>query len=314
MEHGPIKSSRAVIGFLIPILAVFAASAARADIMLQQAANYGLLFEGAGGNTLQITNVTVNGNVGVGNTGKATDSGPSTINGGLFFSAANIGQFSNNNAGNVITGGVHYNIADVTAALNYVNSLNSTLGAESGTSININHTTTINASSGILDGNGNRVFRVTGFNTTNGDILTINGDAAHDNVVLNFIGLNANFNNQVVLNGINSDSVLFNFVGGSNLTGGPSLQINNNASSSPSNLVQGIFLDPNGAISVTNARLNGRVFGGDTHDFQYVSGSTLSSPNVPPVPEPASLTLALLALPGLIGVSCISWIRRRQIA
>src|ERR1700720_1797893 len=62
--------------------------------------NYALLFEGVGGNTLQVTNVTVNGNVGVATTGKMTDSGPSTINGGVNFSAANTGQFSNNNGSN----------------------------------------------------------------------------------------------------------------------------------------------------------------------------------------------------------------------
>ena len=262
------------------------------------ASQYGLLFEGAGGNTLQITNVTVNGNVGVGMTGKATDSGPSTVNGRIDFSAANTGQFSNNNASDVITGGVHYNVTTVTNALNYVNNLNTTLGAEAGTSVNIHNSTTINASAGVLDANGNRVFTVTGFNTTNSDILTINGDLAGNNVVLNFVGLSANFNNQVVLNGITSDQVLYNFVGGSNLTGGPTLQINDNASSFPNSSAQGVFLDPNGTISITNANVTGRVFGGDTHDFQYVSGNTLTAPTS--VPEPASLLLMGTGIAGLL--------------
>jgi len=48
--------------------------------------DYAILFEGAGGNTLQVTNVTINGNVGVGNTGQMTDSGPSTISGRIDFS------------------------------------------------------------------------------------------------------------------------------------------------------------------------------------------------------------------------------------
>jgi hypothetical protein len=299
------KSSKWILALgAFGVLLNLATPPARADIILNQAAQYGILFEGGGGNTLQITNVTVNGNVGVGNTGKATDSGPSTINGGLFFSAANTGQFSNNNASNVITGGVHYSVSNVASALNWVNGLNTTLGGELGTSVNINHSTTINASAGVLDANGNRVFTVTGFNTTNSDVLTIVGDAAHDNVVLNFTS-SANFNNQVVLKGINSDSVLYNFVGGSNLTGGPTLQINNNASSNPGS-VQGIFLDPNGAISVTNARVLGRVFGGDSHDYQYVSGSTLSQPLV--VPEPSSLALTLSAL----SLGSFGWLRRAR--
>lgn len=269
---------------------------------LGTAANFGLLFEGNGGNTLQITNVTVNGNVGVGLTGQATDSGPSTISGALDFSAANTGQFSNNNAADIISGGVNYNVSPVTQALNTVNSLNATLGAESGTNVAIGtgtgKTLTINASAGVLDAFGNRVFTVTSFNTTNSNVLTINGSAG-DYVVLNFTS-STNFNNQVVLTGgITADHVLYNFVGGSGLTGGPTLQINNNASgNNPPNIVLGVFLDPNGAISITNANVFGRVFGGDTHDFQYVSGSTITAPTS--VPEPAS---AVLLGTGLISVA-----------
>lgn len=293
------------------LLAIAVPQAAQAGFVIgPDAQNYALLFEGAGANTLQITNVTVNGNVGVGLTGKATDSGPSTINGRIDFAAANTGQFSNNNASDVITGGVHYSVASVTNALNAVNSLNTTLGAESGTNVNIQNSTTINASAGILDGNGNRVFNVTGFNTTNGDVLTINGDLAGDSVVLNFIGLSANFNNQVKLNGISSDQVLYNFVGGSNLTGGPTLQINDNLGNHTPDCsqgvycVQGVFLNPNGAISVTNANVVGRVFGGDTHDFQYVSGSTITQP-LTAVPEPKSVFF-------LIGFSAIVVIASRR--
>ena len=241
------------------------------------ATNYAVLDEGAGNHKLQITNVTINGNAGVGNTGMATDSGPSTINGRIDFSAASKGQFSNNNGKNVITGGVNYNAAAVTSALNSVNSLNTKLGGETGTPIAVNGTTTINASAGVLDANGDRVFTVTSFNTTNSSVLTINGDAAGDNVVFNFT-TNVNFNSQVVLAGITPDQVMYNVVGGSNLFGGPALQINNNASSSLSNLVQGVFLDPNGPISVSNTRLTGCVFGGGSQDMQIGGGTTISTP------------------------------------
>lgn len=294
---------------------------ARADnIPLGNAANFGLLFEGAGNNTLQITNVTVNGNIGVGMTGLATDSGPSTINGALDFSAANTGQFSNNNNGTVITGGVSYGVSSVTSALDTVNALNTSLNV-SGTNVSIGtgagQTLTINESAGTLqtiNGVTYRVFTVTGFNTTNSNILTINGNGSGAPVVLNFAG-SANFNNQVVLNGLTASQVLYNFIGGSNLSGGPTLQINDNLSNNTPNCslgqfcVQGIFLDPNGAISVVNANLVGQVFGGDTHDFQYVSGSTITSPTT--VPEPSALVLLATGLFVMIGLA--TW-RKAQLA
>jgi hypothetical protein len=283
-----------LVAFAIP-------KAARAGFVLGSASNYAVLYEGGGNNTLQITNVTVNFNIGVGGSGKLTDSGPSTVNGFIDFSAGNTGQFSNNNIANKFTG-VNYNVAAVTSALNTVNGLNTTLGGESGTNVNIQNSTTINASAGVLDGSGNRVFKVTGFNTTNSDLLTINGDAAGDSIVLNFIGLSANFNNQVKLNGISEDKVLYNFVGGSGLAGGPTLQINDNASSSPSNVVQGVFLDPNGSISAVNAHIVGRVFGGDSHDMQIVSGDVIDSP---PVPEPSFLGLLSAGVLALIGAHLV---------
>ena len=137
-------------------------------------------------------------------------------------------------------------MALVTLALNAVNTLNTGLGGFTGTSVSINGSTTINASTGtdrLLNGQHYSVFTVTGFNTTNNDVLTINGDGSGRVVVLNF-SANTNFNNQVVLNGLTSDQVLYNFVGGSNLTGGPALQINNQASLPAVSLV--IFWTPTG--------------------------------------------------------------------
>ncbi len=298
-----------------PALVIFTALTgyqAQAGIFLGDAANYAVLYEGGGNNTLQITNITVNFNVGIGGTtAKATDSGPSTINGRIDFAGANTGRFSNNNISNVISGGVHYGVSDVTTALNTVNLLNTTLGSEAGTSIKIGtgsgSTLTINAAAGVLDGNGNRVFNVTGFNTTNSDVLTINSDPAGDSVVLNFIGLSVNFNNQVVLNGISEDQVLYNFVGGSGLQGGPTLQINDNGHTHPGNLVQGIFLDPNGPISVVNTNIRGRVFGGDSHDMQIVSGDVLDAPPGNVIPEPSSVII-LASLGAIFG---LSGLRRR---
>ena len=285
----------------VVLLLVFAALPCFADgFNIGNASNFAILYEGNGGHTLQTTNVTLYGNVGVGSTGHMTDSGPSTFyaagstvpgSGTVYFSAANTGQFSNNNAANQFSGPV-FNSSMVTDALSTVNALNSALGGIAGTSITIHNNTTINASSGMLSTLpaclNCRIFTLTSFNTTNSNIVTING-AASDYVVIN-IGFSVNFNNQVTLTGgITEDHVLWNFVGGTNLNGGPTLQINTNASSYPSLAAQGIFLDPNGAISLTNANITGRVFGGGTHDLQYVSGTTVDAP--PAVPEPAALIL-----------------------
>src|SRR6266478_625346 len=88
-------------GVLFGLLPLQRASAFNID----GGSDYAILFEGGGNNNLQVTNVTVNGNVGVGGTGKMSDSGPSTV-GRIDFSAASTvpSQFSSNNGANVFTG------------------------------------------------------------------------------------------------------------------------------------------------------------------------------------------------------------------
>jgi hypothetical protein len=305
-------------GAIAVLLAAGATSSADSIIDLGAASNYAILFEGGGNNTLQITNVTTNtagtgagqgggiGNIGVGGTGKATVSGPSTVGGSIGFSASNTGQFSSNNASNVINGvspgTANFNVAAVASALNTVNALNTTLGALAGTNVSVNSNTTINASAGTFSAAGTgytniSVFHVTSFSLNNGQNLTINGDGIHS-VVLDFTS-NTNFHGNVVLTGgLTPDQVVFNFVGGSALTGGPTLDLNNGGGS-PSNssyLSQGIFLDPNGPVSVTNSNVRGRIFGGDSHDFQYVSGSNVTAP---PAPLPSSASAGMVLLGGL---------------
>jgi hypothetical protein len=277
-------------------LSALAAQRATAAFILGGGENYAILFQGTGGNTLQVTNVTVNGNVGVASTGKMTDSGPSTINGRIDFSAADTGQFSNNNGSNVITGGVHYSVPAVQSAMDYVNSLSQMINGDAGTAVAITNGTVLNASSGttyVVNGQTVQVFNATSFTNSNVAGLTINGTAS-DLVAINLGPLgNIQFHGGITFTGgIGADNVIFNVGDGdfSTHTGGSSLDINNNGG--VAGLAQGIFLDPNGAMDSTNADVFGRMFGGDSHDFQYVSGSTITSPPSQ-VPDPGSTVLLM---------------------
>jgi len=299
-----VSAVRWTIALAALLLVALAAPFARANEVAigVNASQYAVLYEGTGGNTLHITNVTINGNVGVGGTGKVSDSGPSTVNGRLDFSAANTGQFSGA-PGDTGPTPINYSVAAVTSALNAVNSLNSSL-AGLGNGLVINGTQTINESAGQMDtinGVTYRVFNITSYSSGDGKLLTINGDGSGDPVVFNFsFNSNVNLGGDVTLNGLNDDQVLFNFT-----SSGKNISLNNNASSFPSVAFQGIILAPNDVISLTNANLDGRVFGGDRSDMQIVSGTTIKAPGV--VPEPATLTLlgsGILALG--------SFLRRRK--
>ena len=263
-----------------------------------QASNYGVLYEGTGGHNLSISNVTINGNVGVGGTGAVQFSGPGTIAGRLDFSAANTGQFSNSNGSNVGPTSVNYNVANVTTALNTVNSLSSSL-AGLGTSLVISGNQTINASAGQLATVGGvtyRIFNVTSYSENDGKLVTINSDGSGNPVVFNF-GFNSNVNlgGDVALSGLGDDQVLWNFT-----SSGKDISLNNNASSYPLLAFHGIILAPNDKISLVNANLNGRVFGGDSSDMQIVSGDTINTPPPPStVPEASSIFLLSTVLFGV---------------
>ena len=266
---------------------------------------YTVLYEGTGGHNLQIANVTINGNIGVGGSGVVMDNGPSTIGGRVDFSAANTSQFNNNNGMNVGPTSVNFNTAAVTTALSEVNSLSTSLGGEAGANISINGNMTINASAGTLDGNGNRVFNVTSYNENDGNVVTINGDAAGDSVVLNFASSlgNVNLKGDVTLSGLSDDQVLWNFP-----SSGKNINLNTNDSSYPSLAFMGDILAPNDVLSMNAANLDGRFWGGDSSDMQIVSHDVINGPTpVTPTPEPGSLALLAAGLVALGGI-----VRRRQ--
>jgi hypothetical protein len=191
------------------------AAGAGASAYLGIAGNYGVLYTGTGGHNLQITNVAINGNVGVGGTGAVQFGGPGSIGGRLDFAAANTGQFHNNNGANVGPTSVNYSVPEVTAALSQVSSLNSSL-AGLGTSLAISGTQTINESAGQLvtvGGFSYRVFNVTSYSENDGKLVTINGDGSGNPVVFNFgFASNVNLGGDVALTGgLVDDQVLWNF-------------------------------------------------------------------------------------------------------
>jgi hypothetical protein len=294
-------------------IATVSTSPSRADgFDLGAATNFGLLYEGNGANTLSYNNSFFTGNIGIGGTGKFQGNGPGTITGNVDFSAANTGQFSN--SGVTITGTTNYMVGSVASALNTVNSLSQTLGLEAGTSTTITSGGSINASSGMLDSTGNRVFTVTSVSFPNGT-FTINGSST-DYVVLNVALGNVAFNGSIVLSGgITSDHVLINTTPATsnltnydsaytNLTGGPTLTISTSGLTT-----EGVFLDPTGDFQINHSILDGRLLGGDTHNSAFVSGAYLVTPTVS-VPGP----VVGAGLPGLVfaGGGLLGWWRRKR--
>jgi choice-of-anchor A domain-containing protein len=293
---------------LIAVIAVFVISAGPANanpIPLGVASSYAALYEGIGGHNLQITNVTINSNVGVGGTGVVQFNGPGAINGKLNFAAANTGQYKNNNGSNVGPTSVTYGVSAVTTALNTVNSLSSSLSGL-GSNLAISGAMTINESAGQRDtvnGVTYRVFKVTSYSENDGKVLTLNGDGSGDPVVFDF-GFNQNVNlggDVALTGGLTDDQVLWNFT-----STNQNVQLNNNASSYRNEAFQGVILAPNDKLQLTNANLDGRVFGGHNQDMQIVSGTTITTP-ASPVPEPSTLAMFALGVGGL-GFA----VRRRQ--
>src|SRR5579862_3631913 len=297
VERFTFRRGLVAVAFLISISMLVPAQV-NAGFSLGDAANYAVLFEGAGNNHLSINNGTIVGNVGLGDppggTPQAQLNSPLTINGNIQFAGSVNTSIGN---GVVVTGSITASNANVQTDLNNLNALSSTLSNEPGFSVAIsianNATQIVNAASGTLDGNGNRVFSLSSLAFVNGATLVINGDGAGDSVVFN-IGFDASFGGTIVLTGgLTSDKVLFNILGGANLTGGHALTVSTSGATET-----GTFLDPNGAMQINHSVLNGRFFGGDTHDDQIVSGID----TVAPVPEPSSYALVFFGVVGAIGV------------
>ena len=308
-----LKINHKGLGLIAICLIQAAASGVRGQgiTSVSDAFNYGVIYWGTTGNNLNINNgpgidhLAVNGNIGIGGTGNLQLSGPLTIDGNVNYSGtvmnnqgftAGPGPFVNGNVtiNGSIAGSVTQVQNDIGTASTGLTGLSAGLGGEAGMSLAINTgggNQTVNVSGGTLDGAGNRVFNVSAVSFGNGQTLTINGTASQY-VVFN-IGVNGGFNGGIVLTGgITSDHVIFNFIGGQGFQGSGNF-------SGTGETLTGIFLDPLGTIQLANTVIDGRVFGGDSHDMAIVSGSQINQPT-PTVPDAVS-TMLLLGL-GLGGI------------
>jgi hypothetical protein len=295
-------------------LLCFSCSVTKADFLPSGAGQFAVLGQFSNNQT-NFNNGTITGNVGIGSPRSFTISNASVV-GNIRFSGAsntsgltpdpdpgsNPGPFTVSGGGTV-SGGVVANDSGVTSALNAMNSLSQTLGGDAGTALTLTSSQTINASSGTLNPDGNRVFATSSVNLNNASVLTINGSAS-DFVLINVTDNNPAFNGSIVLTGgITTDHMLFNMFGGNYTThtGGPTLTISTNGQTTT-----GIFLDPNGGMQINHSVLNGRFFGGDVVNQQIVSGADINAP--PNVPEPATI----VALLGMGVAACVLNFPRRR--
>lgn len=286
------------------LCAVVCICSARADIISQiggDAGTFAVLYTGNGGQELHLGQGTITGNIGVGFTGTLAADGSGSINGNVDFAASNTGQYSQTPP-KTLNGSVDYNQADVNTDLFDAFNFSTAVKKESGTNlgaINLSsgQNLTINASAGTLDSNGNRVFDITSFTAAAGSTITIVGDTAGDNVILNFDtgGGTVTLDGNVVLNGIGADQVFFN------VTGGGELKI-------VGSTVSGVFSDAQGQIFVSAATVSGNIFGGYDSEMQIVSNSTIDAKT----PEPAALLLCATVLAGCWLAFKSPWRRRES--
>ncbi|HLH44364.1 MAG TPA: hypothetical protein VKV74_15345 [Bryobacteraceae bacterium] len=307
LEDDNTKTARRIwsgvgIALLLPLLEPHL----KADIITQiggDTRNFVILYTGGGGKALTQSQGNITGNIGVGGTGSVKLTGSGVIDGNIDFSAPNTGQFSITPS-KTLNGSVNYSQPDVATDLTDIASFSSAVDAEPGFNLGaINLSSgqglTVNASAGVPDGQGNRVFTISSFTAAAGSTITINGDLAGDNVILNLDthGATATLDGNVILNGITADQVFFN------ITGGGELKIDGGSVQS----VEGVFADTNGQIFVSGATIGGRLFGGDGKNMEIVSNATIDSRT----PEPSAVVLAATVLLGFGLAYKRGWFRRR---
>jgi hypothetical protein len=157
----------------------------------------------------------------------------------------------------------------------YLKTLSATLATEAGTNVAITGGATINASSGVLDAQGNYVFKVTSWNLGNKGI-TIVGDGSHSVVFDIPQGVTPNLNGAITLaGGLTDNQVLFNDRDSGQIGGGQSGG-GNNANESMT------LLAPYAKLNLDSVKIRGHVFGGVANqDSQSVSNPSVNCDSSP---------------------------------
>jgi choice-of-anchor A domain-containing protein len=262
----------------------------RAMFDLGQAANYAVISD-PGTTTVQINNSLFNGNFGVAANPVMNymDSSNAIIIGNLDFAGTAASGITA-----TVTGSIRSNVSAVTSGYSTIVSLGTQFTMETGTQLTTE--TSITASSGMLDGSGNRVFQISSHDFLNNGTFTITGSAS-DYVVINVQGnQNVSLKNDLLLTGgITSDHVFINIETdkglGGNTNGGP---------------INATIFAPNATVNVDHTLINGHFYGGDGNSFQLVSGMTINNPDVP---EPSPLVLTAVSALGFISLGL--WRRRK---
>lgn len=272
--------------------------------------DYAVLYEGDP-HTLFWTDSTTNSNIGIGNGGNFTGSGAGTIGGQVRFAPAPVPPppppslvFSPN--GITVQGQppVVFGVQNVANDLTGLTTLSRTLAAITDTAgVTIAGGGSVDAASGTPIGNNQFVFtgticcvvptitaaldQPTLVPFTQGTKFTIHG-TPDQFVIINIPSTDGlALDGSIVLDGLPSDHVLFNFDAGNfdTLSGGDPLLIDTGGATT-----MGTFLDPNGIFNINDTTLDGRIFGGDAGD-SFITGSTINAPPFFQTPEPGSLAL-----------------------
>jgi|ERR1051326_980708 hypothetical protein len=246
------------------------------------------------GNFLNDNNVTVDGDVGIGNGGKLQLEAPSSINGNLFLgigATAGGGGFPGNVSGSITTG------VDFTAAANQLQSASTSLAG-----------LTPNVTLGAV--------------TTGQSFGTINGVA--DVFVVNVSSIALGSGQNISFSGDAGDVLVLNVSGDVDMTGDAAISALSQAShvllnlttsgtlgnvAHVGNIINGTTLIPDATYAEFHS-VNGAIFGG-LGQIKLMSGAKVESvPFQPPTVPDAGSTMLLLSM----GLGCLGVAKRKLIS